>query len=50
MKDHFKRKYRIKRILWQMLNLWNLLPEDAVEEENTSRLKQRFNKFMNASP
>lgn len=25
-----------------MLSLWNLLPEDIVEEENTSRFKQKI--------
>lgn len=52
VRDHFKRlsKYRLKKTLQQMVNFWNLLPEDILEAENTSRFKQSFDKFMNASP
>jgi len=36
-------------MLQQVVNFWNLLPEDIVEAESTSRFKQRFDKVMNAS-
>lgn len=52
VRDHFKRlsKYGLKKTLQQMVNFWNLLPEDILEAENTSRFKQSFDKFVNASP
>lgn len=49
VRDHFRRKCRLKDIPQQMINFWNLLPEDIAEAENTIKFKQRFNKFVNAS-
>lgn len=48
----FKRllKYRLKTTVQQMLNFRNLLSEDIAEGEITSRFRQAFDKFMNASP
>lgn len=50
IRDHFRRKYRLKDIPQQMLNFWNLLSEDIAEAESTIKFKQRFNTFVNASP
>lgn len=33
-----------------MVEFWNLLPEDIVEAENTSRYKQSFDKFISTGP
>lgn len=50
IRDHFRRKYRLKDIPQQMLNFWNLLSEDIAEAESTIKFKEKFNTFVNASP